>query len=356
MPEDAVFNFQEELLKYCQSDVKLLKEGCLKFVQEFQEIAGFDPLIESITIASACNLFWWREKWEEDLIALEPQSEWRGNHINQSKVTLEWLYFQDFKLGGMGRVRHVRNGGEVQVHRPAEMYHVDGFDEETNTVFEFYGCYFHRCPRCLKRPRDVRRTCYKDRTVHEVYEATQKKAEMLRRAGYTVKEKWECEFKEEKKTNPQLQTFLKELELVSPLEPRNTFYGGRTGAASLYAKAEPGEDIKYVDVISLYPFVNTYKEYPVRFPLIYTNPLDQDITHYFGIAQVDILPPERLFHPVLPVRAGGKLTCPLCAACVEAEQAKPWLERSNLCSHTVLERMLRGTWATIELQKAVEIG
>lgn len=102
--------------------------------------------------------------------------------------------------------------------------------------------------------------------------------------------------------------------------------------------------------------MSKYKEYPVRFPLIYTNPLDQDITHYLGIAQVDILPPERLFHPVLPARAGGKLTFPLCAACGEAELAKPWLERSNLCSHTDLERMLRGTWATIELQKAVELG
>ena len=30
--ENAVFDFQEELLKYCKSDVKLLKEGCLKFV------------------------------------------------------------------------------------------------------------------------------------------------------------------------------------------------------------------------------------------------------------------------------------------------------------------------------------
>lgn len=117
--EDAVFNFQEELLKYCESDVKLLKEGCLKFVQEFQEIAGFNPLIESITIASACNLFRRSEKLEEDLIALEPQSEWRGNHINPSKVALEWLYFQDFKLRGMGRVRHVRNGGEILVHTPA---------------------------------------------------------------------------------------------------------------------------------------------------------------------------------------------------------------------------------------------
>ena len=80
-----------------------------------------------------------------------------------------------------------------------ELYYVDGFDEETNTVIEFYGCYFHGCPRCFKRHHEVRRTCYKDRTVHEVYEATQKKAEMLHCAEYIVKEKWECEFNEEKK-------------------------------------------------------------------------------------------------------------------------------------------------------------
>ena len=71
--EQAVFNFQEELLKYCKSDVKLLKEGCLKFVAEFEEIAGLNPLVEAVTIASACNLFWRREKLETDLIALEPQ-------------------------------------------------------------------------------------------------------------------------------------------------------------------------------------------------------------------------------------------------------------------------------------------
>ena len=111
--EQAVFNFQEELLKYCESDVKLLKEGCLKFVAEFEEIAGFNPLVEAVTNANACNLFWRREKLETDLIALEPQGGWRGNRINQSKIALEWLYYQDHLLGGMGRVRHVRNGGEV---------------------------------------------------------------------------------------------------------------------------------------------------------------------------------------------------------------------------------------------------
>ena len=64
---------------------------------------------------------------EQDLIALEPHGGWRGNHIYQSAVALEWLHYKDFKLGGMGRVCHVRN--------------VDVFDEATKTVFQFYGCY-----------------------------------------------------------------------------------------------------------------------------------------------------------------------------------------------------------------------
>ena len=48
---NIIFNFQEELLKYCESDVALLK-GCLKLVKEFEEIAGFNPFTQSITIAA----------------------------------------------------------------------------------------------------------------------------------------------------------------------------------------------------------------------------------------------------------------------------------------------------------------
>lgn len=144
--------------------------------------------------------------------------------------------------------------------------------------------------------------------------------------------------------------------MVPPLNPRDALFGGRTGAACLYAKAEEGKDIKYEDVTTLYPWVNKYKENPVRFPLIYSNPRDQSIHHYFGVALVDVLASERLYHPLLPVRAGGKLAFPLYAACVEEEQQKPWLERTNLCNHTDAERMLRGTWCTEELKKAVELG
>lgn len=80
----AIFDFQEKLLRYCESDVKLLKEGCLKFIDEFETYARFKPLIKAITIASACKLNWRREFLEENLITLESQKGWRSNHVNQS--------------------------------------------------------------------------------------------------------------------------------------------------------------------------------------------------------------------------------------------------------------------------------
>ena len=47
-------------------------------------------------------------------------------------------------------MRHVRNGGEVKVLTPAGEYFVDGFGENTNTVYEFHGCYYHECKNCFK--------------------------------------------------------------------------------------------------------------------------------------------------------------------------------------------------------------
>ena len=62
-----------------------------------------------------------------------------------------------------------------------------------------------------------------------------------------------------------------------------------------------------------------------------TQPDDQDITHYFGLAKVDVLAPRGLYRPVLPHRSGGKLTFPLCRACVAEEMTKPLLQRSYQC-------------------------
>lgn len=232
-----------------------------------------------------------------------------------------------------------------------ESYNVDGFHAASNTVFEYNGC-----RRYYPKQGNVKRFCHPDRTVDEVYKATLKKAAALRNAGYKVVVMWGCEFAKKKKTDSELAKFLETFEFVPPLKPRDAFFGGRTGAATLYCKANHDEEIAYIDYTSLYPWVNKYGTYPLDFPEIHYQPENQNVFYYFGIAQVDILAPERLYHPVLPVRSGGKLTFPLCSACVAEEQAKRLLERTNMCSHSTEQRMLRGTWCTPEIQKAVEKG
>ena len=98
---------------------------------------------------------------------------------------------------------------------------------------------------------------------------------------------------------------------------------------ALHAVAGEGEEIRYVDFTSLYPWVNKNCAFPIGHPQIITQPVDQSLGSYFGIATGDILPPTGLFHPVLPVRRGQKLTFPLCRTCVQEEQAQPMLSRTH---------------------------
>ena len=131
---------------------KVLKAACLKFIQEFKDEAGFNPIEKRATVTSACNLFWRRHLIPEDTIAIAPLNSWRGANVNQSKAALEWLSYEDFKLGE-NRLRHVRNGGEQKVITPGKAMFGDGYDAETKTVYEFHGCFFHGCPKCFPNHR-----------------------------------------------------------------------------------------------------------------------------------------------------------------------------------------------------------
>ena len=354
------YDFQKELKEYCESDVDILQMGCKAFCEEFAKYAEFNPFTE----------FFYDCLGVQPLLAKGPYA---GRHHcrgapsrlarcqNQSVLgALQWLHYQESLLpkrgASMDRIQHVRNGGERKLLVENGHVYVDGYDEETRTVYEFMGCLWHGCPTCCRYQRSQCYGANPDRTLEELYEATCDKIRRLQRAGYRVIVEWECQWQQKVKSTPSIQAFLSTLDLVPPLQPRDAFFGGRTGAVALYNKTGPGEKIYYVDVTSLYPWVNKNADYPVGHPVIISEPANQDLSDYFGLATITILPPRRLYHPVLPVRHGGKLTFPLCMACVREEQPKPMLERSALCQHTNQQRQLRGTWCTPEIEKALEKG
>lgn len=178
---------------------------------------------------------------------------------------------------------------------------MDRYDASTTTVYEFHGCEFHGCRKCKPNNRHVK-----------TFQATEQKTRLIRAAGYAVVERWECTFKKELKQNEELQDLVKNMTWVCPLDPRDAFYGGRTGMAKCYHTAEEGEQ----DFTSLYPTINKYGTYPLGHPQIIVNPESQNIQDYFGIAKVDVLAPEKLLHPVLPVKLNGKAdVSPMCKVC-----------------------------------------
>ncbi|XP_078355818.1 uncharacterized protein LOC144640593 [Oculina patagonica] len=356
--KNVEFDFQNELVEYCESDVQLLKQGCLTFKRLFEKQAKFNPW-DKITIASACNRDLRQNRMAPNTIASEPLHGWRLKS-NHSKVSLEWLHWQEHCLGESSndhgfRIRHAANQGEYRI--PNSCYTVDGYDEQTNTVYEFEGCFWHGCPRCYPN-RTESHTRLEDRCADDVYRCTQKKLQYLTDKGYNAVTVWECEWNRMKKESEEIKAFMTSLDIVEPLNPRDAFCGGRTNAVKLYHRAdeENWEQLKYYDFTSLYPFVNKNSEYPVGHPEIKFQPDHSDISRYFGIAKCTVLPPERLFHPVLPLRQNNKLTFPLCRTCVEEEMDKPMLERSHVCSHTVEQRQITGTWCTPELEMAVKKG
>lgn len=222
-----------------------------------------------------------------------------------------------------------------------ESFYVDGFDKNTNTIYEFHGCYFHGCPKCFT-PDTF--NVIKNQKMATIYDRHCKRINVLKANCYHLEEIWECDFDRLVESDIFLLQIKNNLRVRSPLEPRNALFGGRTNALRLHYKTKPGEKINYVDFTSLYPFVQKYKKYPIHHPEIITSNF-LDIDKYFGLIKCRVLPPQKLYIPVLPTKINNKLLFTLCRTCAETN--------SKTCQHNENERALEGTWVSVELNCAL---
>jgi len=345
-----VFDLQKEMEMYCVSDVKLLKAGCDIFRKGSEDIIGLNPF-DKVTIAASCMADIKKNHLPENMVAAKPIMGWRSGIKTQSTEAKQWLLWEEKKLGR--QIRSALNEGEY--HITGTKYHVDGYDPQTRTCYEYNGCFWHGCRSCFPN-REERHLRLAERNMDAVRKETEKKKQALLKRGYQVKEIWGCEWAGEKQNNEDCSAYVKTLEFVEPLNPRDAFFGGRTNATKLYHQCKADEKIEYADIVSEYPTVLKFRDYPAKHPEIIVEPGTTDISQWFGMIKCKVLPPRKLYHPVLPVHAEGKLIFPLCQSCIPAELEKASPFRTCQCNHTEEERSIIGTWCSPELQKAVEKG
>jgi len=341
--DGKTFDFQKELLYYCERDVELLKRGVLEARRIFLDITGFDPFHECITLASACMRSYRRNFMPSDSVGIVPREGYRGHYIQPCKAK-KWLWW----------IQHTNPTLELQSclsHHGEKVLlgaRVDGYVEATRTVYQFHGCYWHGCTVCF--PNQTAYEKNKRVEFNQRWCETQRRTARLLAEGYTVVEMWEHDW--DAMPHP---TFPSSLLHSDPLDPRDGLFGGRTNALQLYYEAQDGEDVHYVDVCSLYPSVMRQGGlYPVGHPEIILPTVGQlrsPITeHYYGLNKVKVLPPRHLYLPVLPSHINNKLVFTLCRTCAETTN------QTAKCRHNIEERALVGVWTTPELEKAVQLG
>ena len=290
-------------------------------------------------------------------IALVPQYGFRTDRYSIKAIKyLKWLE-QDMNDKGITvKIQHALTAqGEKRIlsEDGKHYYRVDGYYRDPQTdkevVISFNGCLFHACLTCRGRGVDVY-TCQvpivKD-TIYNVHKRTLRRQAYLESQGYVVKTIWEHEFDKMVSKDPIVKRYVNSLDVEEPLDPRNSFYGGRTEVFKIHHLCKKGERIHYLDFISLYPTINKFGIYPVGVPIVVTDNF-LPIQEYLGLVKATLLPPRKLFLPVLPVKMNGKLYFPLCRTCP--------IEAYESCQCTDDERALTGTWCTLEVQLALDRG
>ena len=96
-----------------------------------------------------------------------------------SKSSIMWLNY----LTNGANIKHALNpyGGEKKLTIDDKTYKVDRFCEETNTVYEFSGCFWHGHPNCY-RPNIINSKNQKD--MGTLNDLTVEKRDIIKNAGY----------------------------------------------------------------------------------------------------------------------------------------------------------------------------
>ena len=118
------------------------------------------------------------------------------------KMAIEWLEWVAYKE--RIRIRHQLNNTEKRIGD--RKLPVDGFHAQTQTVYQFHGCYWHGHDCALNQGKEFNEK--RKKPMAELREETKANTEYIRSKRYNVVEMYECEWRDMKRTNHELQWFV----------------------------------------------------------------------------------------------------------------------------------------------------
>ena len=101
-------------------------------------------------------------------------------------------------------IRHQLNNTEKRIG--GRKLPVDGLNAQTQSVYQFHGCYWHGHDCALNRGKGFNEK--RNKPMSELLEETRTNTEYIHSKGYRVVEMWECEWRQMKRTNRELQRFI----------------------------------------------------------------------------------------------------------------------------------------------------
>ncbi|CAB3985445.1 DNA polymerase, partial [Paramuricea clavata] len=341
--------FRDAVYYYCRLDVDILRQGCVRFARLIVNITKIFPFYDRTchTIAGLALKIYRANFLKEDVIGQIPPTGYGGN-VNQSIIALHWLeeIRENLETQGYSLRSKLSPEGEENVLN----YNVDGYCAETNTIYQFHGCFFHGCSECFESG-DINKV--NGQRFYVLREKTRRLTDLFKDYHFTVIEKWECEYIQECSLSRNTILELGHVKYFTyiNLNPRDALFGGRTSPAVLfYDVGDSEEKVRYYDFTSLYPFVQKKYRYPTKHPEI-TRGVDKcaqlNVSQIFGLIKCKILAPFTMLFPVLPIRL-EKLTFALCTTCAR--------NQCDECTHDDEQRALYGTWTSVEVHAALKHG
>lgn len=125
--QDGEYCNREELIKYCRMDVELLRRGCTTFMCDFLNLTDFNPFLQAITLAQTVMSVYRKNFMPREQLGVIPHNNYSLN-INQLFIGQKWLIYQNKDANGA-----IKFDARL---KPSGLL-VDGYDETTNTVYEF---------------------------------------------------------------------------------------------------------------------------------------------------------------------------------------------------------------------------